>query len=89
MQGQCGSCWAFTIVGSVEGQHAIKTGQLVSLSAQQLMDCSDSYGNHGCEGGFIDNTYKYIKSIGGLDSEKCYRYKAEVSCSFNKDYNCP
>ena len=84
-QGHCGSCWAFSTTGAIEGQNYLKHNSSVSLSEQSLIDCSKGFGNQGCDGGSQEYAYEYIIKNGGIDTEASYPYTASdfASCMFN------
>ncbi|CAL5205858.1 unnamed protein product [Lathyrus oleraceus] len=91
-QGSCGSCWAFSTTGALEGAHYLATGKLVSLSEQQLVDCDhvcdpEQAGScdSGCNGGLMNNAFEYLLESGGVVQEKDYAYTGrDGSCKFDK-----
>uniref|UniRef100_A0A3B3HVE0 Cathepsin 12 n=1 Tax=Oryzias latipes TaxID=8090 RepID=A0A3B3HVE0_ORYLA len=94
-QGYCGSCWAFSTTGAIEGQIVKKTGQLLSLSEQNLVDCSRPYGTHGCSGAWMASAYDYVLSNGlqttdsypytSVDTQPCF-YDSRLAVAHIKDY---
>ncbi|KAH7331959.1 hypothetical protein KP509_20G060400 [Ceratopteris richardii] len=85
-QGSCGSCWAFSSVGAIEGAHAIATGQLISLSEQELVSCVTQ--TNGCDGGLMDPAFEWVIKNGGINTETGYPYVSaggrNTLCSFWK-----
>ncbi|XP_031095173.1 low-temperature-induced cysteine proteinase-like [Ipomoea triloba] len=82
-QGDCGSCWAFSATGAMEGVNALVTGDLISLSEQELISCDPS--NYGCEGGYMDNAFEWVMHNGGIDSSSDYPYTGrDGKCNLKK-----
>lgn len=93
MQGTCGSCWAFSTTGAIEGANYIATGKLLNLSEQQLVDCDHTCDptdktacNNGCSGGLMTNAYKYLMDVGGIQEDDSYPYTGKRGdCKFNPE----
>ncbi|KAJ9566277.1 hypothetical protein OSB04_002243 [Centaurea solstitialis] len=85
-QGQCGSCWAFSTIAATEGITQLTTGKLISLSEQELMDCDRSGEDQGCEGGYMDDGFKFIVNNKGINTEAAYPYQAaDATCNTKKE----
>ncbi|KAJ1403129.1 Peptidase C1A, papain C-terminal [Sesbania bispinosa] len=93
MQGKCGSCWAFSTTGAIEGANFIATGKLLNLSEQQLVDCDNkcditdkSSCDNGCNGGLMTNAYNYLIEAGGVEEESSYPYTGDRGeCKFDPE----
>lgn len=82
-QGTCSSCWTFASTGALESAHYIKTGELISLSEQNLLDCVKPDETECYEGSF-HYAYDYIKENGGIDTLESYPYTGKKgTCNYN------
>lgn len=84
-QQACGSCWAFSAIGALESSYAIYKDLNIELSEQELVDCSSSYGNNGCNGGIMSYGFDYIKD-NKISTETDYVYKAADGNCKAKEY---
>ncbi|XP_022951321.1 zingipain-2 [Cucurbita moschata] len=83
-QGSCGACWSFSATGAIEGINQIRTGSLISVSEQELIDCDRSY-NSGCGGGLMDYAYQFVIKNHGIDTEDDYPFQGrDGSCHKDK-----
>jgi len=80
----CAACWAFSATGTMEAAHFGQTGELISLSEQNLIDCATESPNAGCSGGYPSIGINHVIKSGGIESEKSYPFEAEDDvCRFD------
>jgi hypothetical protein len=80
-----GSCWAFSAISTVESINQLVTGELVTLSEQELVECDTNGQSNGCNGGLMDDAFEFIIKNGGIDTEDDYPYKAlDGRCDINR-----
>lgn len=84
-QKQCGSCWTFSATGVLEGAHFLATGELLSFSEQQFVDCATAaYDNYGCNGGLSANAFEYATTH-TVELETDYPYTAvDGTCAYDE-----
>ncbi|KAL5080893.1 hypothetical protein RYX36_009314, partial [Vicia faba] len=73
-QKDCNCCWAISAAGAIEGISKIKTGNLIKLSVQELVDCDS--GSRGCEGGYVKTAYDWVINNNGITDEDSYPFTA-------------
>jgi len=85
-QGSCGACWAFVSTGVLEAHIRIQKNVQATYSEQNLIDCSKSYGNEGCDGGLMSQAFKYVADNSGINSDKIYGYTGSMGgkCKYLK-----
>jgi hypothetical protein len=82
-QGQCGSCWAFSTVENLQAVNFLNGNAFTYYSEQQLVDCSTSFGNDGCNGGLMTQAFQYVVEY-GIETATQYPYTAEDgTCQYN------
>ena len=74
-RGHCGSCWAFSAIGALEGAFFLATKKLVSFSEEDLVECASSSGSNGCRGGIMDDAFRWMAQH-GICTSKEYPYSS-------------
>lgn len=81
----CAASWAFAAASAIESHWAIATNTTpVQLSEQQLLDCSNDFGNNGCNSGLPSQAFAYVQQTGGINTENTYGYMNQAEgCVYN------